>query len=327
MGVTITSRVASWTWEDSPVAWENASVTWDGSERVYFTAMVEEDIKTRDVAEVSMQKKLVEVCNISDGILRKTNTYRHLAENIDISAREPINPNRVSKETLSVKELFDKKLTYQYPGKEAISLSEDMDRTVVFAERVWRENITIQDAVVKSVALRKEEDSIGLSDKWLENANAVMEMISFFKGAMTESVFVDRSNTVNGYSIFQKFLVGDYEYQRALIRVSVKSKQLDSGINLFNVVHNVDIPDTDDRGRVTVTDTTKPTRVYFNKFYYTSPEVAVALVGGTTADGFMVPVVINTNGKDETGRYFEFELKNASGQRATGTVIWVAKGY
>lgn len=327
MSVTITTGVDYWTWDDSPVTWDDSPVTWDDARRVHFAANAAEEIRTTDVVSVSAQKKLAEICAVADSIVQKADVYRSLFEIISVSAREPINPNSVNKESLSVKELFDKKLTYLYPAKETLGMSEKLDRTVVFAERVLNEGITIHDAVVKSVTLKKEESSFGLAETWIENANAVIEMVSFFMGAMTESIFTDRANTANGYSSFQKFLVGDYEYQKALIRVSVKSKQMDSGVNLFNVVHNVDIPDTDDRGRVTVTDTTKPTKVYFNKFYYTPPEISVALVGGTTADGFMIPVVINTNGKDKDGRFFEFELKNVSGQRATGTVIWVAKGY
>lgn len=327
MSVTITTEVGYWTWDDSPVTWDDSPVTWDDARRVHFAANATEEIKTTDVSSVSAQKKLAEICVVIDSIAQKADVYRNLSEIIDVSASEPINPNRVNKEAVSVKELFDKKLTYLYPAKEIFGVSENLDRTVVFAERVLKESIAIHDEVAKSVTLKKEEISIGLADTWIENANAVIEMVSFFTGAMTESIFTDRANTPNGYSSFQKFLVGDYEYQKALIRVSVKARQLDSGVNLFNVVHNVDIPDTDDRGRVTVTDTTKPTKVYFNKFYYTPPEISVALVGGTTADGFMVPVVINTNGKDEEGRFFELELKNASDQRGTGTVIWVAKGY
>lgn len=327
MSVTIKSEVAFWTWEDSPVTWANATETWNESSRVYFAVDVAEAINATNITAVSGNKRVNETLGISEGILKRANTYRQLTETVGVSAREPINPNHVGKEAVSIRELFDKKLMYQYSGKETVGLSEEMDRTVVFAERVLHEDIAVRDALKKSVALKKEEAPIGLAGVWIENANAVVEMVSFFAGAMMESVFVDRANTVNGYSAFQKFLAGNYEYQKALIRVSVKSKQLDSGINLFNVVHNVDIPDTDDRGRVTVTDTTKPTKVYFNKFYYTPPEISVALVGGTTADGFMVPVVINTNGKDEEGRFFEIELKNASGQRTTGTVIWVAKGY
>ena len=72
--------------------------------------------------------------------------------------------------------------------------------------------------------------------------------------------------------------------------------------------------------------TTAATKVYDNKHYYNAPEVNAMVKGGTGATT-PVPNILTTDGQDDKGRYFEIELLNSSGNRTTGIVSWVAKGW
>ena len=167
----------------------------------------------------------------------------------------------------------------------------------------------------------------GIHDSQLENANAVLSDITLFSGKMEEKMFLDRINTPIGYGMFTDFYVGDYEYQKAILRLIVTTDSTDSVANLFNMVMNVDIPDTDDRGSVDIIDTTAPTKVHFNVHYYHPPEVSVTLKGGNTESGVLIPNLVSLDREDVDGRYFEAELLTITGERATGSFTWVSKGY
>lgn len=51
------------------------------------------------------------------------------------------------------------------------------------------------------------------------------------------------------------------------------------------------------------------------------------MVKGGTGATTPVPNILTTDGQDDKGRYFEIELLNSSGNRTTGIVSWVAKGW
>ncbi len=327
MGAVTTSRVDYWTWQDSPVTWDASDTTWDTASRKYYTTNVNETISLTDDRVISLAKSVREVMQVGDGTMCKAKTKRIWTESFALADMKSAGYSAQYREGIRTREMFGKMMRYNKTHDESVSFDEDFSRRVVYAERILREQIGTSEYVGKAVSTQKNEVLCCFSDTLLENANAVIDMVSFYGGVMDEVTFAQRANTVQGYSAFKEFYVGDYEYQRALVRLSVRAEQLNSGINLYNVVHNVDIPDTDDRGKVVIADTTAPTKVYFNKFYYHVPEVSVTLVGGSTGDSVVIPVLTNLEGQDEGGRYFEVELLDMSGTRKQGTVIWVSKGY
>ena len=95
---------------------------------------------------------------------------------------------------------------------------------------------------------------------------------------------------------------------------------------VYDAVIHVDIEDTVDRGTVVITDTTKPTRVRFNKHYYTKPEVSVTLQGGNTSAGVVTPNICTID-MDSAGFYFDVELIKSDKTRAKGRITWNAVGY
>ena len=327
MGAATTSRVDYWAWDNSPATWDASETTWDTASRKYYTTDIDETISVTDGRRISSAKSVRETVQVGDGCDRRAKTKRSWAESFAITDKRSAGYSAQYREGIRTREMFGKAMRYNKTHIESIAIDEEFSRRAVYAERVMREAIGVEDGLGKAVSTEKNEVIGRLSDVLLENANAVIDMVSFYSGVMDEATFAQRANTVQGYSTFKEFYVGDYEYQRALVKLSVTAEQMNSGIHLYNVIHNVDIPDTDDRGRVEITDTTAPTKVYFNKFYYHAPGVAVTLVGGSAGDGVVIPNVTSTEGQDEDGRYFEVELLKMSGERTQGTVIWVSKGY
>lgn len=327
MSVVIDSRVAHWSWEDAPYSWDETNTAWDTASRTLYTANVDEAVLLSGKIQCLVVKPLKESVLVTDRYAQKVSAKRVWQEDIAFTDEKQARYVAFYTESISAKEWFEKQMRYIKTYLEDVSFAETFSRKAMFAERVMREDIELEDSAQKKISVIKNESFPSVSDAIMENANAVIDMVSFYNGVMNEQTFLERANTVQGYSSFKEFYVGDYEYQKALVRLSVQAEQMNSGINLYNVVHYVDIPDTDDRGTVTITDTTATTKVYFNKFYYHAPEVSATLIGGNTGDGFMMPVVTNPNGQDENGRYFEMELRDMSGARKMGTVVWVSKGY
>lgn len=327
MGAVTTARADFWAWDNSPLAWDESDATWDTASRMYYTTDIDESVILTDSRKVSSAMAVRDSMRFGDECDRKAKTKRSWAESFALTDKRSAGYSAQYREGIRTREMFQKMMRYNKTHIEPIAVSEDFSRRVIYAERILREDIGTSEYVGKAVSTQKNEVLCRFSDTLLENANAVIDMVSFYDGVMDEATFAQRANTVQGYSSFKEFYVGDYEYQRALVKLSVTAEQMNSGIHLYNVVHNVDIPDTDDRGKVVITDTTAPTKVYFNKFYYHAPEVSVTLVGGSTGDSVVIPVLTNHEGQDKDGRFFEIELLDMSGARKQGTVIWVSKGY
>jgi hypothetical protein len=143
---------------------------------------------------------------------------------------------------------------------------------------------------------------------------------------MTAADFQQLVNQPTGYERFIPYIVGEYEYQKALVRLAVTPGSLGAEPAVYNVVVHVDIDDTVDRGTAVITDTSAATMVRFAKHYYTKPEVTVTLRGGNTADGTILPNVAEIS-KDKDGYYFMVELLKADGTRAKGSITWQSVGY
>ena len=123
-----------------------------------------------------------------------------------------------------------------------------------------------------------------------------------------------------GYESFRPFHVGDYEYEKALVRISITAGSFGAIPEIYDVAMNVDIDDTVDRG--TAQMKAEETVVPFHKHYYTKPEVTATLLSGNTADGVVLPeiTVIGTES-------FTCVLRKRDGSAAAGTISWTAVGY
>lgn len=156
--------------------------------------------------------------------------------------------------------------------------------------------------------------------------NYVLSNVILLSKEITLHGFDAMSSKATEYDEFREFNVGDYEYEKALIRIVVKAGSTQSQPLISNVVHNVDVEDVIDKGVVSITDTTSATKVRFNKFYYNAPFVQVSVNGGSSANNNVVASIVATDKQDSYGRYFEVELLSG-GARVTGLISWVSTGY
>ena len=207
---------------------------------------------------------------------------------------------------------------------EAVDTDESFNRNVAFV-RGLAELARIGDGLTRDIGKNPAED-IALYDAYVRASNSYIESVQVVSSFKEMDDFTAMADTPPMYEQFTDFNVGDYEYEKALLRLRIVSKATQAQPLLYDVSPHVDIDDTDDKGQVQIKDTTAPTKVYYNKHYYNAPEVNAMVKGGTGATT-PVPNILTTDGQDNKGRYFEIELLNSSGNRTTGIVSWVAKGW
>lgn len=207
---------------------------------------------------------------------------------------------------------------------ESIDTDESFNRNVTFV-RGLAELARIGDGLTRDIGKNTAED-IALYDAYVRASNSYIESVQVVSSFKEMDDFEAMADTPPMYEQFTDFNVGDYEYEKALLRLQVVSKATQAQPLLYDVSPHVDIDDTDDKGQLEIKDTTAATKVYYNKHYYNAPEVNAIVKGGTGATT-PVPNILTTDGKDDKGRYFEIELLNSSGNRTTGIVSWVAKGW
>lgn len=207
---------------------------------------------------------------------------------------------------------------------ESIDTDESFNRNVAFV-RGLAELARIGDGLTRDIGKNPAED-IALYDAYVRASNSYIESVQVVSSFKEMDDFEAMADTPPMYEQFTDFNVGDYEYEKALLRLQVVSKATQAQPLLYDVSPHVDIDDTDDKGQLEIKDTTAATKVYYNKHYYNAPEVNAMVKGGTGATT-PVPNILTTDGQDDKGRYFEIELLNSSGNRTTGIVSWVAKGW
>nr|DAM95463.1 MAG TPA: hypothetical protein [Caudoviricetes sp.] len=207
---------------------------------------------------------------------------------------------------------------------EAVDTDESFNRNVAFV-RGLAELARIGDGLTRDIGKNPAED-IALYDAYVRASNSYIESVQVVSSFKEMDDFMAMADTPPMYEQFTDFNVGDYEYEKALLRLRVVSKATQAQPLLYDVSPHVDIDDTDDKGQLEIKDTTAATKVYYNKHYYNAPEVNAMVKGGTGATT-PVPNILTTDGQDDKGRYFEIELLNSSGNRTTGIVSWVAKGW
>lgn len=209
--------------------------------------------------------------------------------------------------------------------KENVGIVDELRRQYK-AQRTFNETLSVSDFLAKAIVSNQKE-AIALYDTILRACEGVLSNIYAEHGELSLEDFLKAVDTPSGYTNFMDFKVGEYEYQEALVRILIKASVPQSEPSVSDVVIHVDIPDTDDRGTVEIEDTTAPTKVYYNKFYYNPPEVSAIVIGGNTGDGVLRPNLIRTDGLDDRGRFFEVEIIASDGTRTTGLISWVSKGY
>lgn len=286
------------------------------------TQMSYDDVATSDGLTISLGKMTAEQLGILDEALQAAAFKRTWDESAQLGDDED---NHVTANKFEEVQATDGRSADIYqPEEEAVGIADRQThraRTL----RTFAEMANVGEHMRRDLGGGYSE-AVALDDRFLRALNGIIEEITLKKGGMTAADFQQLVNQPNGYERFIPYIVGEYEYQKALVRLAVTPGSIGAEPAVYNVVVHVDIDDTVDRGTTTITDTSAATTVHFSKHYYTRPEVTVTLRGGSTADGIITPNVTEID-KDEDGYYFKVELLKSDGTRAKGTITWQSVGY
>lgn len=284
--------------------------------------LAREQVKAMDYITKHATSAQFDVFHVRDGykkIWQTVQTFREELKTLDKVYRNiyAVRDDRIA--------IADKRLVkLERTLHEAVETDESFNRDMVFI-RGFKDLARIGDGITRDIGKNPAED-IALYDAFVRASNSYVESVQVLSSFKEIDDFTTMSDTPPLYEQFTDFNVGDYEYEKALLRLRVVSKATQAQPLLYDVSPHVDIDDADDKGQLEIKDTTAATKVYYNKHYYNSPEVNAMAKGGTGTTT-PVPNILTTDGKDDKGRYFEIELLNSSGNRTTGIVSWVAKGW
>ena len=286
------------------------------------THMSYDEVAAGDGLTISLGKMTSEQLGILDTALRAAAFRRTWDESAQLDDDED---NHVTAGKFEEVQVTDSRSADIYqPKEEAVSMADRQThraRTL----RTFDEKANVGEHMRRDIGGGYSE-AVSVDDRFLRALNGIIEEITLKKGGMTAADFQQLVNQPTGYERFIPYIVGEYEYQKALVRLAVTPGSLGAEPAVYNVVVHVDIDDTVDRGTTVITDTSAPTMVHFSKHYYTKPEVTVTLHGGNTSDGVITPNVVEID-KDADGYYFKVELLKQDGTRAAGSITWQSVGY
>lgn len=192
------------------------------------------------------------------------------------------------------------------------------------ADRAFRENANIKEAIAKKDNIRNFEEVTYKDIRILPNPRGVLSDIFVRENEMDLSDFEQIAEHPAGYNSFSPFRVGDYEYKEALYRIRIDKTGGTANPLIYDYKIHVDIDDVRDNGTLDIP--AEETKVYFNRSYYVDPDVVVNVISGE--EGVVaIPYIVATDGKDEKGRYFTVVLKDAKGNPVAGTISWNSNGY
>lgn len=284
--------------------------------------LAREQVKAMDYITKHATSAQFDVFHVRDGYKKIWQTLQAFREELKALDKVYRNIYAVRDDRIAI---ADKRLVkLECTLHEAVDTDESFNRNVDFV-RGFEDLARIGDGLTRDIGKNPAED-IALYDAYVRASNSYIESVQVVSSFKEMDDFTAMADTPPMYEQFTDFNVGDYEYEKALLRLRVVSKATQAQPLLYDVSPHVDIDDTDDKGQLEIKDTIAATKVYYNKHYYNAPEVNAMVKGGTGATT-PVPNILTTDGQDDKGRYFEIELLNSSGNRTTGIVSWVAKGW
>lgn len=182
------------------------------------------------------------------------------------------------------------------------------------------ESFSIAEAYPATIAKRILRD-LAMRDMYLRNATGVFGDLSVRSTAMTPDAFAAlvAARHPEGYDDFKEYLPGDYQFQRALLRISlVPFDPNGTTLSLQSAKTTVDVPDLTDRGNVSVP--LAGVAVSFNRSFYSVPEIQVQQTGGTG------PALAIVSSLTTTGFFVRlYDAANPT-SAVTGSVSWSVIG-
>jgi hypothetical protein len=123
-----------------------------------------------------------------------------------------------------------------------------------------------------------------------------------------------------GYTPFQNFVPGDYNYKSALFRIGMTSTSGDRGV-INRLALTVDVPDIFDRGDQIIAQAGVQ-RIQFNRNFHVPP--IVVLTVQSASDACTAKLVDGSVTKE----YFDCYLERTSDKaKIVGALTWAAHAY
>jgi hypothetical protein len=263
-----------------------------------------------------IKPNFVESLNISETFNRSVEYLRAILETINL-AEKVSKSSEINKSEVfgAVESGFQN--TIGLGVTEFIAVVEGMIRGIDFT-REFAESLELSETARRHYSFHKAE-SLSMVEAYVRNANAVISDILIESGDLTEAEFAAMVNSASppGYSSFNRFISGDYEYQRAIFKTVLKSLN-DYRPSISGLEVEVDVPDVFDRG-VSAINNTGTINIVFTRPFNVPPEVTATIKSGLVWAIPRVTAVSTTQ--------FTVELRDSNDNPASGTISWGAHGY
>lgn len=203
---------------------------------------------------------------------------------------------------------------------ETITFAENINRSVGWI-RNFAETFVVAEAIVKRCNVDFFE-SLRVVDAWRRAADMVISDIIIGTTDMTAEDFADflAYGSSPAYTDWRDFVPGDYEYQEAMFRAVIESKNSDRGL-LTGFEVAVDVPDLIDRGSATIVDANAGITIVFSRTFHLVPEITLSTKGGVSGTT-LTPELVSA-----TKTSCVVKMKNQNGVYSTGSFTWAAHGY
>lgn len=294
-------------------------------------------VSARDIRAMLLPKS--EIIRTSEFVWKKCEAVKKETLLNSLFMRSKISFDRFIKEHVQTIEMPFKRVYKPFTENAALrdtemsNISKNNQGTLVLEENLSRparfvrgfsEPMTVMEDYRRLVDVFKSENEISIrAIRIKQTPCGVLSDIVVNNHAITLDEFNHLANKASGYNSFTEFKVGEYEYKDALYRLAIRKKNSASNPLVYDYTIHVDIDDVKDRGTADIP--AEETKVYFNRTYYTTPDVVVIVCGGT--EGSVVIPSITEQGEDNRGKYFKIILKDATGKVVAGRISWNSNGY
>lgn len=328
----------AYTWDNQALLWSDALAalrSWEGSySTIAYTMSVGEDIvvgealsKNASIAKseafaVVETRELIIGLNQSEAVAfaeaRAFAFSQSLSEMLSVGDGCGNFVTKPLSESFAVSESNAK--SFELNKSESFAFAESTDRSVGWI-RNFAETFAVAESVAKTYGLKPSE-AFQMVDSWRRAADMVISDIIFGTGDLDIESFKDFMSygSAPGYTDWRDFVPGDYEYQEALFRAVIESKNSDRGL-LTGFEVAVDVPDLIDRGSATIVDANAGITITFMRDFHVVPEITLSTKGGV-AGTTLTPELVSA-----TKTNCVVKMKNQAGAYATGSFTWAAHGY
>ena len=265
----------------------------DSAPAFILNKVISELVSVSEAVYKNSTKNTVESFNLNDVIVAKS--VQFLCEYLGAEDELSNSTKKVSTENFSLTDTIQDMVSWVRVATETFALGELKRFTT-------GQNI---------------RESLAVYDDTIRNSNTIISDLYYGTGDLSISDFMSNDSPV-GFSNFKDFVIGDYNYKQAIIKMIVSSGVTTSIPRILSYKYNVDVPDSTDGGYVTLTAAI--TRVDFSRPFFSTPEVAVKL------KSCLVLATPSITSIDDTGFYVKIN-SNSDGSLVAGEIRWDANGF